>query len=100
VPAKPQVDALQLPDFRAATSHCDRGEYGEAKALLRELSNKYPDNATIKAHLHFAASGEHLERGRARHAAAELKRALSADPNFEPAKKALAKLGASRLRRH
>ncbi|MBT8495043.1 MAG: hypothetical protein KJO07_18480, partial [Deltaproteobacteria bacterium] len=59
----------------------------------------HPDNSVIVSHFHYAGSGEHLGGGRMRDAAAELKLAVAADPDFEAAKKALAKLAASRLRR-
>src|SRR5690606_2063953 len=97
-PPKP-ARALDHPRFREASALCDRGCYSEARAILLELTRELPGSPQVRAHLHFAASGEHLGQGRAARAISELKRALAADPSFEPARRALARAVAEGLKR-
>jgi len=96
-PSKATQPVDSDPRFRNAAVLIDRQEYAQARAELAALLSEYPGSARLRAHYHYAAGGEYLAGGRERLALSELKRALGADPGFEPARRAVAKLAAGRL---
>lgn len=96
-PAASAARAASDPRFREAAVLIDRKEYGPARAKLAGLLSEFPGDVAVRAHYHYAAGGEYLAMGRNRLALSELKRALIADPTFEPARRAAAKLAAGQL---
>ncbi len=91
--AAQQSVAAEKSGLDEALELCERERWGEARAELHRLAVAHPKNRELRAHLHYAWGREHLQAGRPDQARAELRRALSIDPAFAAARRALDSAG-------
>jgi hypothetical protein len=75
--------------FREAVRQVERGEPEAARRVFHELAVANPQNRRYRAYLHYARGRERLATGHADSARSELKRALTLQPQFEAAERAL-----------
>jgi len=78
--------------FGAARALLDAGDLQGAREAFRALAIAVPRDKRYRLYMHYAWGCEHQAAGRPGEARSELERALRLDPNFAPAKQALAGL--------
>ncbi len=78
--------------FDAARALLDAGDLQGAREAFRALAIAVPRDKRYRLYMHYAWGCEHQKAGRPGEARSELERALRLDPDFAPAKQALAGL--------
>ncbi|HKE13281.1 MAG TPA: J domain-containing protein [Kofleriaceae bacterium] len=72
--------------FQTALADLGRGQLESARNALRTLAAESPSDRRFRAYLHYVTGRMHEAAGRASDALAEYDRALSFDPDLEPAR--------------